>query len=90
MCINILPTWVFVYYMHGGRKGAMDPLELELQVLVTMCVHRIKSGLLEEQPLLWTVEPSLQPMTTCFVILDFSIEIVISLYVNYILECVFF
>jgi hypothetical protein len=44
--------------VHRGQKGALDFLELQLQVLVTMCVHRIKLGPLEEQPLLRTAEPS--------------------------------
>jgi hypothetical protein len=44
-----------------GQKRALDPLELELQMVVSCLVWMLgtKLGPLEEQPLLLTPEPSL-------------------------------
>lgn len=54
---------VYTYHLrlgaHRGHKGALDPLELELQACVG-AGNQI-SGLLEEQQVPLTDEPSLQP-----------------------------
>ena len=47
MCMNVLPACMFLYHMyagaHGGQKRALDPLELELQIILSaMWVSEIK------------------------------------------------
>lgn len=53
---------------YGGQKKWLDPLELEIQVIVSypMWVPETNSAWLEEQQELLTVEPALQPLDTLF------------------------
>lgn len=44
-----------------GQKRASDLLELEIQMVVRLHVGNSYMGTLEEQPLLLTTEPALQP-----------------------------
>jgi hypothetical protein len=44
-----------------GQKKEMDPLKLQLQMVVSW---ELNSGPLEEQPVLLTAEPSISPATT--------------------------
>jgi hypothetical protein len=46
----------YVYVTHWGQMRVSDPLELELQTVVSFHM-----GPLEEQPVILTAEPSLQP-----------------------------
>lgn len=49
----------------AGQKRALDFLELELLEVVNYptCVLGVSCGSLEEQDVLWTAEPSLQPLS---------------------------
>lgn len=45
----------------GGQKRVVDPLALEFQVIVSCLVVGTDSTPLEEQPMLLSAEPFLQP-----------------------------
>jgi hypothetical protein len=54
---------LWVSGVHGGQERIVGPLELELQVVVSCHVGaRNWTRLLEEQPVILTAEPSLQPL----------------------------
>jgi hypothetical protein len=62
----MLPACLSMYHMHAdicrGYKKVLDHLELEWQSYEPLCVcSESKPGLLKEQPVLLTTEPSLQP-----------------------------
>ena len=48
---------VSMHYIHRGQKRALDPLELELQMVISCAETELTS--LEEQLVLLTAEPSL-------------------------------
>jgi hypothetical protein len=50
--------------VYEGQKMVLDPLDLELQMIVNHCGHQ---GLLQEEQVLLTTEPSLQPLIPIFV-----------------------
>lgn len=51
----------------GGQKRAVEPLELDLQMVVRYCgCWGLNPGLWGEQPTLSTAEPSLQPLNGIF------------------------
>lgn len=58
MCTYVLPTCMFVHHVFAQclqrSERDIDPLELELQLGVIMWVLGIKSGALQEQPVLLT------------------------------------
>jgi hypothetical protein len=51
---------IFFVYTYIFMKVS-DSLELAFQIIVAMCMLGIELGPLEEQPVLLTTEPSLQP-----------------------------
>ena len=51
---------------HGGQKKVLDPLELELHVVVS-CVTWVIGNTLQEQCVFLRAVPSLQPHTLGFV-----------------------
>ena len=68
MCIGVLTVCMSTSCaLHGGQKRALGPLELELQLVVSIVEARFSRGAtskslgsLEEQPVLLNIKPSLQ------------------------------
>lgn len=56
-------TCTYVCSIHRDLKRALDPLELELQMVMSLCmgVGNPAQDHLEEQPVLLIAEASLQP-----------------------------
>ena len=69
MCMGVLPTYIYTMRMfgtHEGQKSTSDPLDLQLQIIVNC--WELNLDPLEEQPVLLTVEPSLQPHRSPFAV----------------------
>lgn len=52
---------VYAAHAYSIQKRVSDPLELELGFSASMWVQGTKTGPLEEHPVIFTTEPSLQP-----------------------------
>lgn len=69
--MGVLPTWclytICMSGIHRGQKKASDPLELELEKIVSCHIHVGSCrDPPEEQPVLLTRGLSLQPLLCCF------------------------
>lgn len=67
MCMNIFPACMSVYHMHAvTQKRASDPLELELQTVVSPQGTENQTQFICKAPqVLWIAEPSLR-RSCCF------------------------
>lgn len=66
-CLHVYMCTACMLGISGGRRRALDPLGLELQMVVNHRVGaRTSPGPLEEQPVLLFAEPSVQPSYLLF------------------------
>lgn len=62
MCMQCPHVCVCTCGVHRGQNRELDPLELELYICQSPCRYwELNPSPLEEQPILLTAEPSLQP-----------------------------